>query len=147
MMTTPALSSRIYGRRLLARILKISSATRPPTWHLCSPKISLRPVARTVSAACSALWCCTLREFCRLALPECLSSPAVRVPLISASLFIAMTLAMLPGAAAPVRSDFDYLRIVLLLPLFSTPAIALIALWACRQRRVLSVAPTGGCYE
>jgi hypothetical protein len=79
------------------------------------------------------VWRWTANEFLRLALPAWLSTPAVRVPAISLAMFAAMALSMLPGG-------FGYgVRFFLILPLFSTPFLALLSFWACRRNRVDSV--------
>ena len=86
------------------------------------------------------VWRCALSEFLRFALPGCASSPAVRVPAISLALFLAM---MSPEMTATFRrapdavTFFEAVRVVLLLPLFSTPLVALLSVWACRGRGVI----------
>jgi hypothetical protein len=88
------------------------------------------------------VWRCALGELLRLGLPGCASSPAVRVAAISCALFIAMmggvmTLALRHAPDAP--TFFHAARFALLLPLFSTPLISLVSVWACRGGDVISL--------
>lgn len=93
------------------------------------------------------VWRCALGEFMRLALPSHVSSPAVRVPAISITLFLAMMSAELSvalrharDAPAPVHAA----RALMLLPLFSTPVISLLSVWACRGKALISLKLSNG---
>ena len=100
--------------------------------------------ARSEAGARGALrvWRCAAGEFFRLALPTCIATPAVRVPAITIAIFAALISAMLPFGLDPApqaRVHFLMLHAALLLPLFSTPFLALLSFWACRGSRVVSV--------
>jgi len=88
------------------------------------------------------VWRCALGEFFRFALPGYVSSPAVRVPAICCAVFMAMmsgnmalALRQSPHTATLFQSAF----IALWLPMFTTPFIALVAVWTCRGRGVTSL--------
>ena len=88
------------------------------------------------------VWRCALSEFLRFALPGYASRPAVRVPVISSALSIVMmsgvmTMALrhAPHAPRPLQA----VCAALLLPLFCTPLVSLVSVWACRGNAVMSL--------
>jgi hypothetical protein len=88
------------------------------------------------------VWRCALAEFIRFALPGRLSAPAVRVPAIASTVFVAaMTaqMSVLWRHAPGVPSFFHALGVALTLPVLLTPGISLLAVWACRSRQPLSL--------
>jgi hypothetical protein len=88
------------------------------------------------------VWRCALGEFVRFALPGHLSSPVVRVPAIASGVFIcAMTgqIAFFWRHAPSVPAFFQVLAVALFLPMFVTPAVSLLAVWACHERETLSL--------
>jgi hypothetical protein len=88
------------------------------------------------------VWRCALGEFLRLALPGCASSPTLRVPAISFVLFLAMITAFSATSLQRASNASAFLRVArmaLLLPLFSTPFLFLVSVWACRGRAVISL--------
>lgn len=81
------------------------------------------------------VWRCALGEFLRLALPEFMSTSAVRVPLISTALFIVTTGAELLLAVRHSVQPASYFRadgVAVGLSMFATPFISLLAVWTCR---------------
>lgn len=81
------------------------------------------------------IWRIALREFLPFALPACLSSSAIRVPAITFVLFSIMTSGEMACAlvhAPNAPSLLHAVRAALVLPLFSTPFISLLAIWNCR---------------
>jgi hypothetical protein len=92
------------------------------------------------------VWRCVLGEFLRFALPECLSSPAVRVPLISLALFVATTGAEISLAlrhSVHPASYFHANGVAVVLPMFASPFIALLAVWTCRGGTATSLHLSG----
>jgi len=90
------------------------------------------------------VWRCALSEFLRFALPSCASRPAVRVPAISCGLFIALMsgeMALRQASHAPTLPQAAFTA--LWLPMFTTPFIALAAVWTCRSRAVISLGLSG----
>jgi hypothetical protein len=83
------------------------------------------------------IWRRALSEFFWIALPNCASSPAVRVPVIGFAFAIASLgseLLLHYAARLPMRFSF-----AATLPTFSTFLIPLVVMWACRGRRVISL--------
>jgi hypothetical protein len=92
------------------------------------------------------VWRCALGEFLRFGLAGCVASTTVRVPVISFVLFSAMLSGEMIVAtrhAPDARTLFHALRAALLLPLFSTPFVSLLSVWACRGSVVHSLGLSG----
>jgi len=88
------------------------------------------------------VWRCALGEFVRYALPCHLARPVVRVPVIGLGVTAAAIFAemMFVHAHAPHASDFFYrAAVALTLPILSSPAISLLAVWACRENDTISL--------
>ena len=83
------------------------------------------------------LWLRAFGELLRIALPAGAATPAVRVPAITLGLFLVM-------ASAPLQLALpNAMRVVLTMPLLSTPWISLAVLWACRSRSLVSLHLSG----
>ena len=88
------------------------------------------------------VWRCALSEFLRYALPRHLSSPVVRVPAIGLAVTFSGLCAemMIARHHAPGAPEFFYrVGIALTLPILSSPAVSLLALWACRNSDTISL--------
>ena len=88
------------------------------------------------------VWRTAIAEFVRFALPGRLSTPAFRVPAIASAIFVATMAAQVSALwrhAPGVPTFFHALGVALILPLLLTPGISLLAVWACRGRRPLSL--------
>lgn len=88
------------------------------------------------------IWRCALAEFFRFALPGSLSCPAVRVPAIASAIFTSAMTAQFSALwrhAPGVPAFFHALGIGLTLPVLGTPFISLLAVWACRGDRPVSL--------
>ena len=141
-MTNPLpLSSRIYGRLL---VLYPGDLRREYGADMALVFAEDLGAARRDAGMRGVVrvWRCALVEFVRFALPARTSSPAERVPAISLALFIAMmsgVVAMALHHAPNTPRPFHVLSSALLLPLFSTPIVSLLSVWACRGTPVISL--------
>jgi hypothetical protein len=87
-------------------------------------------------------WRRALGEFFHFALPACASSSAVRVPAISLAIFLCSTasVAVVDYRRAPnAHAFFHALAAILAMPLLLTPYISLLAVWACRGRKLTAL--------
>ncbi|HUB82140.1 MAG TPA: hypothetical protein VMB03_25260 [Bryobacteraceae bacterium] len=88
-------------------------------------------------------WRRAIAEFFRLALPAWLSTAEVRVPAITLALLLGYVGGMISVDALRQGRDavtyFHTLQDAVLLPLFFTPYISLLAVWACRGRKPISL--------
>jgi hypothetical protein len=130
------LSSRLYGRLL---VLYPEDLRRDYGAEMALAFAEDLDTARREAGIRGAIrvWGCALGEFLRFALPGRATSSAVRVPAITLALFTGMTMGFLPGA---LREPF---RMILVLPLFGAPFIALLSLWACRGDAIISLGCSG----
>ena len=88
------------------------------------------------------VWRCAAAEFICFALPGRLSTPAFRVPAIASVIFtsaMAAQIAALWRHSPDVPRFFHALGVGLTLPVLGTPFIALLAVWACRGQRPVSL--------
>jgi hypothetical protein len=88
------------------------------------------------------IWRCALIEFFRFALPGRLSSPAVRVPAIASAIFTSAMTAQISALwrhSPDVPAFFHALGLALTLPVLGTPFVSLVAVWACRGDRPVSL--------
>jgi hypothetical protein len=149
MSNTPPLSSRIYARLLalypenLRREYGADMAlVFAEDLDTARREAGIRGVIR--------VWRCVLGEFLRISLPGCASSSAVRVPAISFVLCLLMlggVTVMAMRHAPDGATYFHAVRVALLLPLFSTPFIALLSVWVCRGSEVISLHSSNGTGE
>jgi hypothetical protein len=135
------LSSRIYGRLL---DLYPEDLRRDHGAEMALVFAEDLDTARREAGGRGAIrvWRCALHEFIRFAMPRHASSPAVRVPAISFGLCVAMMSAEMELALRHAPNPptlFNAVRATLLLPLFATPIISLVSVWACRGSGVMSL--------
>ena len=136
---SPALSSRVYGRLIALYpddLRRDYGAEMALTFADDLADAHREAGARGVIR----VWRCALAEFVRLALPECASNPAVRVPAITFVFALACLLAAIAGRFAPIP-----LRVVCcgLVSDFSLPGVALLCVWCCRGSSVTSLNLSG----
>lgn len=83
-------------------------------------------------------WRRAIGEFFHLALPACMSTPAVRVPAITLALFLCSSggVSVVHYRCALHTHVFLHaLAVALMMPVLVTPYVALLAVWACREQK------------